>query len=395
MSKATRNFSVSGFLLIGVTSTAYCQLPQLQIVNCPIETFPAGGNLQDPCNGAYGVALGYLGHWTIPFKSGDSFIPANESNTVVNGTVGKVRRITRMHGCAGMYDSVAIVKPASFAMLDGGSASSTTLSGSKRWVSNFCDSTECVCNPNAYLWDFDFSVLATVEISLNFNNGDPTLGAAGGAGTASLSFPFAPGTVLVNVNASGAESGAEVTLNAWAYQDGAGTSFSLSKSISADTWIRTIPAPASRVGDGTRGCGFIGTMYTIQGTTSASSTIETDAASASSRGTTFISEDSGTWILPTGEICVDPLEPGNGARSLRDGTPVREFLQILAAADLDAATKAELLYAANVWGPETDYYAWLISEDEIALEQFYESIDTDALGIASIEDFFNDRDASQ
>ena len=383
---------VSVAALVVCSSSVFGQLPDKQITNCPDNSFPTSGNLGNPCEGDLGFSLGHIGNWRVQFKSGDDF-DGDDSDKVGKGTYGHVQRITRMHGCAGMYDSIALVKPASFAWLDGGTASTTELSGSKRWLSGFCGTPECECNPNGHLWDFDYSLISTIEMSLNFNNGDPTIASAAGAATSQLTFPFPPGSILVNVNASGEEDGAEVTLNAWAYQDGQGASFALTKNISADTWTRTIPATASRVGYGRRGCGFIGKLYTIQGTTSATSTIEMDASSAYSRGKTFISEDTGTWIVATGDVCVNPLEEtGRESRLLRDGTPVREFLEILATADIDPAIKAELLYAANVWGPETDYYAWLLSEDETALEEFYDSIDTDMLGIASIEDFFSEHE---
>lgn len=381
----------AGAALAGFSSA---QVPPKQVVNCFVPAFPGPGGFANPCDGNYGIAMGHVGYWVVPFKIGDEFDV--ETDVVGAGTVGEVRRITRMHGCAGMYDSIALVKPASTGWLDGGTASSTELSGSKRWVSGFCSTPECECNPNAHLWDFDYSVISKVEISLNFNNGVPNIGAAAGAALAKVDIPFPPGQILVNVNATGQENSAEVTLNAWAYQGEAGASFTLTKTISADTWIRTIPATASRVGSGKRGCGFIGRSYTIQGTTSASSTIEIDAVSAFSRGSTFISEGAGTWVLPYGDICINPLELGRSDRQLRDGTPVTQFLEVLAELDLPAHVKSELLYAANVWGPETDYYAWLLSKkSDVDLEEFYESIDTEAVGIASIEDFFEDPERSK
>ena len=166
----------AGAALAGFSSA---QVPPKQVVNCFVPAFPGPGGFANPCDGNYGIAMGHVGYWVVPFKIGDEFDV--ETDVVGAGTVGEVRRITRMHGCAGMYDSIALVKPASTAWLDGGTASSTELSGSKRWVSGFYSTPECECNPNAHLWDFDYSVISKVEISLNFNNGVPNIGAAAGA----------------------------------------------------------------------------------------------------------------------------------------------------------------------------------------------------------------------
>lgn len=160
----------------------------------------------------------------------------------------------------------------------------------------------------------------------------------------------------------------------------------VSTTIGDDAWNGLFAASVNERGKFIEGCGFDGYMFEAGANISSNAAVSAGAQSADADSSSWIGSDAGLLIAKKAgqDGCMNPLDPsgreGHGrVRLLWDGTPVTEYLQMIAALDLDVETKLELIYMAECTGGEIDYYLNLISAEEI--EDTFGIIDREAVGI--------------
>lgn len=387
------NKLLSPLLCVGAMSAcqfpaiAKAQLPPASTIICNANVPPLAQGLPNPCNGWGPYLVGHVGSWVVAVRDVDTFPLTDTDQTVPGASNGNIRLLTRKHGCAGTYDSIAEIRAVGLLESEG-TVGPINLSGSKRWFGGFCETETCVCNPNAHSWGFKYSVTATLAMQMDFGNNIPfSSGSANASGESKIDVPFGISPIRVWASYAGSEGSSHVSGRA-EWQDGFNGSVTVETEIGSDDWALDVPpALGSHPGQSKRGCGFIGEDFTIQSTLSTSGGIQTNATRSFTRATTQIGNSTSMYVIPIGDsICLDPTGVNIG-RKLNDGTPLRTFLEDLAMSRYPHALRAEILYAAGVYGEEIDYYVSLIQHDPQDLEKFYESIDCDLVGIASLEDF--------
>jgi len=345
-----------------------------------------GHDKVDPCAPPPGVQFGVIGPVTIAYRSGHEFLPAQ----VVPSNLKNLTRYKSRAGTAGNYHVEALVKHNICEnVLQKHALASTrayNASGGRVWEGAFCDSVDCVCAPTELRWRT--RAKAIVAASINFDFGNCLQVDGGGSATVSALVQFSVGgSAEIAFSASGGQATDNVTLTP--IEDGQ-PGEPIEVELNLDRWDGEWQIPVDDISRGwTRGCGFIGEIFEVTSTAVASATVSEGANLSKAQATTFIDDLAGLYVMPFAgqDGCMNPINPhegrGAGVRILNDGTPVTDFLEMLASVELPCSQKIELLLAMECRGPEIDYYLRLISEADV--QEFFSMADPYALGFPAMD----------
>lgn len=314
------------------------------------------------------------------YRTGDHFSPAQS----FPNNLWWLNRYSYRSGTAGEYYTSSHVSHVSNCWWVGsGSTGLIGAVGAKMWEGGFCETSECQCSHTEHTWKTNAVGGVSGTINFNFDNCNP-LSSGGASAVSAASLIFTGGIeASFDASVSGSEGTTDVTMSLTTEGVVEGE---VSTTIGDDAWNGLFAASVNERGKFIEGCGFDGYMFEAGANISSNAAVSAGAQSADADSSSWIGSDAGLLIAKKAgqDGCMNPLDPsgreGHGrVRLLWDGTPVTEYLQMIAALDLDVETKLELIYMAECTGGEIDYYLNLISAEEI--EDTFGIIDREAVGI--------------